>query len=106
MLSKVHMIFHSLPINFKGAWLSVCYAGHYFQSMCSPHVSLRCSDGYSGPACIPASSILELREEFNQYPLDMSLWSLVSGDNGNLLSRCGRLTGTYRYKFPSSLFLF
>ena len=52
-----------------------------------------CNAGYSGPACMLASNISELREDFSQYPLNPSLWSTVSGNNGNTLSRCGRLTG-------------
>lgn len=53
----------------------------------------RCNGGYSGPACLPVSVLRELREDFSEYPLRSTLWSLVSGNNGNLNSRCGRLTG-------------
>ena len=52
-----------------------------------------CNAGYSGPACMPVSAISELREDFSQYPLSALLWSTISGNNGNTLNRCGRLTG-------------
>ena len=52
-----------------------------------------CDIGYSGPACLPTSAIRELREDFSEYPLNSTLWSSVTGNNGNLNSRCGRLTG-------------
>ena len=56
-----------------------------------------CNAGYSGPACMPISTVIELREDFSQYPLNPSLWSTVSGNNGDTLSRCGRLTGKYSF---------
>ena len=42
---------------------------------------------------MPVSAISELREDFSTYPLNPSLWSLVSGNNVNTSARCGRLTG-------------
>jgi len=56
-------------------------------------LSCSCNEGYSGPACMPVSTISELREEFSQNPLNSSLWSFVSGNAENASSQCGRLTG-------------
>ena len=52
-----------------------------------------CDAEYSGPACLPTSVLGELREDFSGYPLSSTLWSSVTGNNGNLNSRCGMLTG-------------
>lgn len=54
-----------------------------------------CNPRYVGPACLSASLLRELREDFSEYPLSSTLWSSVTGNNRNLNSRCGRLTGTY-----------
>ena len=62
-----------------------------------------CNTGYSGPACLSTSPLRELREDFSQYPLSSTLWSSVKGNNGNLNSRCGRLSGKPRVKIIHEL---
>lgn len=56
-----------------------------------------CNEGYTGPACSLASVLTELREDFSEYPLNNTLWSSIQGNNGNLNSRCGRLTGKIKF---------
>ena len=66
---------------------------NYSAFICTKPFVHSCNTGYSGPACLPTSVLRELREDFSEYPLSSTLWSSVTGNNGNLNSRCGRLTG-------------
>ena len=79
-----------------------CKSGHkcstmtYLYAVKLLHIH-SCDEEYYGPACLPTSALGELREDFSEYPLSSSLWSTVTGNNRNLNSRCGRLTGKQEF---------